>query len=137
MASKASATVDANTLPDVNYDDMTEMYFKALIDNNDASKGTFDLRYWVDDQYWTDTSGPNFIYFCGEYTCSPPADRHFPFQVGANMGARLFVIEHRFYGKSQPMPDWSVENLELLTSEQGLADFANFLTAQNTDMPTR
>ena len=137
FASRANAYVDANTLPDVNFDDMTEMQFDAYIDNNDHTQGTFKLRYWVDDQYWTDTTGPNFIYFCGEYTCSPPAERHYPFQVGANMNARLFVIEHRYYGKSQPFADWSVDNLQLLTSEQALADFNNFLTVQNADLPTR
>ena len=53
------------------------------------------------------------------------------------MGARLWIIEHRYYGTSQPMADWSIENLDLLTSEQALADFANFLTSKNSDMPTR
>lgn len=53
------------------------------------------------------------------------------------MGARLFVIEHRFYGESQPTADWSVTNFDLLNSEQALADFANFLTVMNADMPTR
>jgi len=43
------------------------------------------------------------------------------------MGARLFIIEHRFYGESQPTADWSVENLALLTAQQALADIANFL----------
>jgi len=139
LAYKAAAqpNVDANTLPDVDYNNFTETLFDNYIDHNDHSKGTYKQRYWIDNTYWTDTSAPNFIYFCGEYTCSPPAERHFPFQVGANMGARLFVIEHRYYGKSQPAADWSVDNLQLLTSEQGLADFAYFLTEMNKDMPTR
>lgn len=112
--------------------------FQAKIDNRlGAGDETFSLRYWVDDTYWVNTESPNFIYFCGEYVCEPPAERHYPFQVGANMGARLFVIEHRFYGESQPTSDWSTTNMELLNSEQALADFANFLTVQNADMPTR
>ena len=100
--------VDANTLPDVDYADFTLSTFQNYVDHNDQTKGTFSQRYWMMDKYWTDTNGPNFIYFCGEYVCSPPDERHFPFQVGANMGARMFVIEHRYYGESQPMPDWSV-----------------------------
>lgn len=99
--------VDANTLPDVDYNDFTQKTFANYIDHNNTATGTYNQRYWENTQYWTDTNSPNFIYFCGEYVCSPPADRHFPFQVGANMGARLFVIEHRFYGESQPTADWS------------------------------
>ena len=129
--------VDANTLPDVDYADFTLSTFQNYVDHNDQTKGTFSQRYWMMDKYWTDTNGPNFIYFCGEYVCSPPDERHFPFQVGANMGARMFVIEHRYYGESQPMPDWSVPNLSLLNSEQALADFAYFLQQQNLDMPSR
>ena len=75
------------------------------------------MRYWVDETYWTDKSAPNFIYFCGEYTCSPPAERHFPFMIGANKGARLFTIEHRYYGASQPCADWSVACYKNLSSE--------------------
>lgn len=97
----------------------------------------FSQRYWVNNKYVAGTDSPNFIYFCGEYTCSPPADRHYPFQVGANMGANLYVVEHRYYGDSQPEADWTVENLALLTSEQALADFAYFITQMNLDNPTR
>lgn len=50
--------------------------------------------------------------------------------IGAAHGAQLFVLEHRFYGESQPYDDWSLENLQKLTSEQALADLADFLTAQ-------
>lgn len=132
------ATVDANTLPDVDYADFNQLWFTNYINHDDLSAGTFQQRYWINDKYWTDTSGPNFIYFCGEYTCSPPEDRHYPFQVGRNKNARLFVIEHRFYGASQPCADWSVECYQgLLTSEQGLADFAYFLQTMNADMPSR
>jgi len=73
------ATVDANTLTDVNDADFNQLWFTAFKDNNDESKGTYQERYWVNDLYWTaDTAGPNFIYFCGEYTCSVPSTRHFP-----------------------------------------------------------
>lgn len=41
--------------------------------------------------------------------------------------ALCFQLEHRFYGKSHPTPDISVENLVYLSSEQALADLANFI----------
>ncbi len=134
----AQSTVDANTLPDVDYNDFEQLWFDNYIDHfNFQDTRTYPERYWVNDKYWTDTSAPNFIYFCGEYTCSPPAERHFPFMVGAHHGARLFVIEHRFYGSSQPCDDWSVACFSTLNSEQALADFAHFLSKMNEDMPER
>lgn len=47
--------------------------------------------------------------------------------VGASQGALLISLEHRYYGASQPFDDWSTENFEFLTSEQALADIANFI----------
>jgi hypothetical protein len=101
IAMSVADTTDANLLPDVDYADFTQLWHTNLVDHFDFQvTETYQQRYWINDKYWTDTSGPNFIYFCGEYTCSPPDDRHFPFMVGADKGARLFVIEHRFYGDS-------------------------------------
>jgi hypothetical protein len=36
------------------------------------------------------------------------------------------MLEHRFYGKSRPTADLSTENLQYLSSEQALADLAQF-----------
>jgi hypothetical protein len=30
----------------------------------------------------------------------------------------MVTLEHRFYGKSQPLPDLSIESLRFLSSEQ-------------------
>jgi len=92
----------------------------------------------VNDKYWTAGSdGPNFIYLCGEYRCSVREDRLYPFMVGAQHNARLFAIEHRFYGDSQPYDNWSLESLEKLSASQALADTAYFLGKMNEDNPTR
>lgn len=50
--------------------------------------------------------------------------------IGAAHGAELFVLEHRYYGESQPMPNWELKNLVHLSSEQALADLAQFLTSK-------
>ena len=44
--------------------------------------------------------------------------------LGATYNAQFLVLEHRFYGESQPFDDWSLENLAYLNSEQALADLA-------------
>jgi len=51
---------------------------------------------------------------------------------GAKYGALLFVLEHRFYGKSKPLPNLSTENLRFLSSQQALADLDIFISAMKT-----
>lgn len=45
--------------------------------------------------------------------------------------ALCFQLEHRYYGKSHPMPNLSVKNLQYLSSQQALADLATFIQAMN------
>jgi len=39
----------------------------------------------------------------------------------------MFILEHRYYGQSKPMPDLKVKNLAWLSSHQALADIATFI----------
>ncbi|XP_072546772.1 thymus-specific serine protease isoform X2 [Salminus brasiliensis] len=43
-------------------------------------------------------------------------------------GALCLLLEHRFYGKSHPTEDLSLEGLRFLSSRQALADLAHFRT---------
>ena len=92
---------------------------------------TYQQRYWMNDQFWDKENGPVFVYICGEWTCTPPDTSMYPFMVGAAHNALLVTIEHRYYGASQPFPDWSTENLKFLSSEQALADLAYFIDEMN------
>ena len=67
------------------------------------------------------------MYICGEYTCTVPATRMFPFNVGASHNALLIVIEHRYYGESQPFNTWETKNFAYLSAEQALSDLAAFV----------
>ena len=51
--------------------------------------------------------------------------------VGAEHGALLYTLEHRYYGESQPFGDWATENFEYLNVDQALADTAYFIDNQN------
>lgn len=53
--------------------------------------------------------------------------------LGADHKARFMVLEHRFYGDSQPMPNWELSNLKTLNSQQALADLAVFIGEMNPD----
>ena len=127
-----TAAALAAPLPTVDENDFVLDWFENQIDHFDyQSSATYRQRYWVNDVYCQDkTTCPIFVYICGEYTCSVPAFRFYPFMIGAAHGAQLFVVEHRYYGESQPFADWSTENLVHLSSEQALADLAVFLNAQ-------
>jgi thymus-specific serine protease len=111
--SSHNITVDpAIDLPTVDPNDFEELNFDNLVDHyNFQSDATYSQRYWRNDKFWTSTDGPNFLYICGEYRCSIREDRLYPFMVGASHGGRLFALEHRFYGDSQPYDDWSLESL--------------------------
>jgi|688.fasta_scaffold1116476_1 hypothetical protein len=98
--------------PNIDVNDFELKTFNNYVDHfNFQDNRTYAQRYWVNDKYFTDPSGPNLIYLCGEYTCSVREDRLYPFMVGAAHGARLFVLEHRFYGASQPFDNWSLDSL--------------------------
>lgn len=52
-------------------------------------------------------------------------------QYARKYNALCFQLEHRFYGQSHPTEDLSIQNLKYLSSEQALADLANFIVAMN------
>ena len=96
----------------------TPHLFENKIDHfNENDKRTFKQRYWFDDQYYSgkESKGPAFLYLCGEWTCSPPVGMY-PMMVGADHGAILYSLEHRYFGDSQPFGDWQTKNLEFLTT---------------------
>ena len=58
----------------------------------------------------------------------------FALQVAASLGALITVVEHRYYGETQPFDTWSTENLQYLNSTQALADLANFIDVMNDEI---
>ncbi|XP_072930540.1 putative serine protease K12H4.7 isoform X2 [Epargyreus clarus] len=52
-------------------------------------------------------------------------------EYAESVNALCIMLEHRYYGKSYPLPDMSVKNLEYLSSRQALADLANFIGSMN------
>jgi len=87
----------------------------------------FPQRYWVSADYYQ-PNGPVFLYICGEYTCPGiNQERLFPVQLAQEHNALFVVLEHRFYGFSQPFANLSTESLSYLTVEQALEDLAYFI----------
>ena len=108
----------------------------AKIDHIGTTTGTYKQRYWWTDHFIDQTKGPDylFLYICGEGTCKPPSERGFAVKVAEDLKAMFFVVEHRYYGASQPMKDWSTDNLKYLNADQALADLADFIDAMNKEI---
>lgn len=86
--------------------------------------------------------GPDFIYIGGE---APESGSAIMLSSGKEptsimkwareQKARVWALEHRFYGESRPFPTQTTDVLmKYLNSEQALADLAAFITAKNTEL---
>ena len=83
MAAVSSATLDFENLPNIDLDQFTEHKFTNFVTHmNELDSRTYEQRYWKSDQYW-DGQGPIFLYICGEYRCTVPDTRLYPFMVGS------------------------------------------------------
>jgi pimeloyl-ACP methyl ester carboxylesterase len=49
----------------------------------------------------------------------------------------MLILEHRYYGFSQPFNNWKLDNLKYLTINNALADIALLLTTINEDLVDR
>uniref|UniRef100_A0A7E4UR46 Serine protease K12H4.7 n=1 Tax=Panagrellus redivivus TaxID=6233 RepID=A0A7E4UR46_PANRE len=113
---------------------VADQHFVQQLDHFDASNNkTWLQRFWYNDQMYN-PGGPQFLMIGGESAENPAWLENYevPFaSIGMDVGAITFVLEHRFYGESNPTGDQKVESLKYLTSEQVLADVNSFILAQN------
>ncbi|XP_061194515.1 putative serine protease F56F10.1 [Saccostrea echinata] len=94
---------------------------------NDADTRTWQQRYFVNDTFY-EPGGPIFVMIGGEGTANPAWMLQGTWiEYAKTYKAICFLLEHRFYGKSHPTVDLSVDNLQFLNSEQALADLAYFI----------
>jgi len=113
------------------YPEFPEQFFEQPIDHSDPSQGTFKQRYWVNARHYVHGSnGPVIVLDGGETS----GEDRLPFldtgivEILANAtGGVGVVLEHRYYGTSIPVPDFSTDNLRWLNNEQAAADSANFM----------
>ncbi|CCO28924.1 putative MFS-type transporter C1683,03c [Rhizoctonia solani AG-1 IB] len=111
-------------------------YFKQPLDHFDKSvNNTFGQRYWVNKEYY-EPGGPVFVLDGGETS----GEDRLPFlQKGilailANETKGLgIVLEHRYYGESIPVGNFSTDSMRWLTNAQALQDSANFIANVKID----
>ncbi len=107
---------------------LPDQWFTQWVDHFDQQNGgTWKQRYFVNDQYYQ-KGGPVFLMLGGEGTANPIwlVENTQMVNYAQQFGALMFLIEHRYYGISQPFGDLSTPNLQFLSSEQALADAAVF-----------
>uniref|UniRef100_A0A1B6MS95 Serine protease K12H4.7 n=1 Tax=Graphocephala atropunctata TaxID=36148 RepID=A0A1B6MS95_9HEMI len=111
-----------------------DQWFTQCLDHFDpTNRETWKQRYHVFSDYHV-SGGPVFLMIGGEGEASPKWMVEGAWvDYAKKYKALMFQLEHRFYGKSHPTSDTSVENLRYLSSEQALADLAYFIVAMNKE----
>jgi hypothetical protein len=104
-------------------------YFDQLIDHNDPSKGTFKQRFWHNAQYYKE-GGPIILMTPGEGNAAPYTGYMTNVTVTGktaetNNGTTI-ILEHRFYGESNPYPDLKTASLQVHTIDQAIEDLDYF-----------
>ncbi|KAF8446373.1 peptidase S28 [Boletus edulis BED1] len=114
------------------YPEFPEQFFEQPVDHTDPSYGTFKQRYWVNTRHYVPGSGGPVIVLDGGETSG---EDRLPFldtgivEILTNAtGGVGVVLEHRYYGTSIPVPDFSTDNLRWLNNDQAAADSANFMS---------
>uniref|UniRef100_A0A1I8JUL4 Prolylcarboxypeptidase n=1 Tax=Anopheles funestus TaxID=62324 RepID=A0A1I8JUL4_ANOFN len=107
-----------------------EGLFESRINHFDPqNRDTFEFRYFMNDEYYR-PGGPLFIIVGGHHRIDRAIyfmeDGHFR-DVAAMQGAFLATNEHRYFGDSSPVPDYSSENLRFLRTEQALFDLIEWI----------
>ncbi|TBU56239.1 peptidase S28 [Dichomitus squalens] len=103
--------------------------FTQPLDHFSDTGFTFQQRYWVSDRHYK-PGGPVIVFEAGE----GPGDERMPIldtgiiDILANATNGLgIVLEHRYYGKSVPVLNFTTDSLRWLNNEQAAADSANFI----------
>ncbi|CAG2162365.1 unnamed protein product [Oppiella nova] len=116
--------------PDEVLKEIKPQYYDQRLNHLDAKDNrTFKQIYYTDDSHYK-SGGPVFVYIEGEANASPEwitSSASYVVQSAKQFNAFLVLLEHRYYGESQPFNDTTVEHLKYLSSEQALADTAEIL----------
>ncbi|KAI8968824.1 peptidase S28 [Trametes punicea] len=110
--------------------------FEQLIDHNNPSLGTFKQRFWHTYEFY-EPGGPIILMTPGEVDASGYTayltNSTLNGRIAQTLNGSTVILEHRFFGTSNPYPDLSVQSLAVLTVQQAIDDLAYF--AQNVQLP--
>jgi pimeloyl-ACP methyl ester carboxylesterase len=106
-----------------------DMWFDQLVDHfGQTEVRTFKQRYFVNSEYYK-PNGPVFLMIGGEGEASSKWMHQGAWiQYAKHFDALCFQLEHRFYGKSHPLPELETDKMGILSTELALADLAYFIS---------
>ena len=110
---------------------VTGYWFDTVVDHfnfRPTAEATFPLRYFVNDQFYVNTSSPVLFYAGNEAPILQfVKNSGFLWESAEKLGAMVVFAEHRYYGESFPFgsPEAALtpRNISYLTVEQAMADF--------------
>ena len=136
----------------------TTYYFDELIDHTKPGLGTFKQRYWHTWEWYEPGMARLFIYFYpslyprsafvgGPIILFTPGESNadgfegyltnktINGQIAQQQKGATIVLEHRFYGQSNPYDDLSVQSLQVHTIQQAIEDLVYFAKNVKLAMP--
>ncbi|KAJ3511571.1 hypothetical protein NLJ89_g4020 [Agrocybe chaxingu] len=116
----------------------TAYFFDQLIDHDKPSLGTFKQRFWHTWEFY-EPGGPIILMTPGEVNAegysSYLTNRTIPGLIAQQQNGSTVVLEHRFYGLSNPYPDLSVKSFRVHTIQQAIDDLEYFAKKVHLPMP--
>ncbi|KAJ8495908.1 hypothetical protein ONZ45_g12655 [Pleurotus djamor] len=116
----------------------TTFLFDQLIDHNNPRLGTFKQRFWHTWEFY-EPGGPIILMTPGEANAQPYSGYLTNVTINGliaqQQSGAAIVLEHRFYGLSNPRPDLTDESLKLHTIQQAIDDLEYFAKNVNLPMP--
>uniref|UniRef100_A0A1Y9IVY9 Prolylcarboxypeptidase n=1 Tax=Anopheles minimus TaxID=112268 RepID=A0A1Y9IVY9_9DIPT len=102
--------------------------FRTRVDHLDVqNRATFEFDYVSNDAYYR-PGGPIFIIVGGNNALNAYFIENGLFHdIARDAGAWLFSNEHRYYGRSSPVEDYSTPNMRFLSVEQALLDLIEWI----------
>ncbi|CAE6513011.1 unnamed protein product [Rhizoctonia solani] len=116
----------------------TIYHFDQLIDHHNPSLGTFKQRYYFTYEYYQ-SGGPIILNVPGEFgleSFSAYLTNHtLSGQIAQATNGAVVLLEHRYFGKSNPYPDLKESTLKYLSVEQTIEDIEYFGNNVHLPMP--
>ncbi|XP_033104960.1 thymus-specific serine protease-like [Anneissia japonica] len=106
----------------------SEGYINQTLDHFDPLvKGSLQQKYYVVNDFWKKPDGPVFLFIGGEGALSTYfLTDGLITEIAETHGALILGVEHRYYGESLNVDSLKLNNLQYLSSQQALADLAEF-----------
>jgi hypothetical protein len=105
--------------------------FDQLIDHANPELGTFKQRYWYGTEFWKGPGSPIYLVTPGEQTGEGfnrtwLGNTRLSGLMANQTGGAVVILEHRYWGRSSPYDNLTVENLQYLTLDNSLKDLTYF-----------